>query len=189
MVELSSTGFYDSKGERSNIAAIYRTFGLEYAIRRRLEGAFPPTLVKFAAITEVLFFERELTRLRLLDAIQTINEVQTESQSLDASWKLEGVAVRLWRNIRVRPYLAKARRATINLGIGSISDPKWDEYRRWRQQTRGFRSAGDYIRRGEKLKANLVMDVTKRMLQKVLDTYEDYTQVKKDFQKQRKIKK
>ena len=139
----------DSKGKKSNIAAVSRTFGLEYAIRRRLEGAFPPILVKFAAITEVLIFERELTRFRIRDAIQTINEVQTQPITLDSSWRLEGVAVRLWRDIKVRPYLAKVRRAAINLGIGRVSDPEWEEYRRQRQQIRGFRSAGDYLRRGE----------------------------------------
>lgn len=195
-----SKGFYDSKGRKSNIAAISRTFALEYAIRRRLEGAFPPILTKFAAISEVLAFERDLTRLHLQAATEIMErslqqpifsnpqfgEQPTNIVSraaLDMRWQLEGIAVRLLRSIRVRPYLAKARRAAINLGVHRIdSDEGWENYRQRRQRI-GIPTVADYLRRGDFADAAMIVDRTRNMLLKVLETYEDYQSVKKEYYK------
>lgn len=181
-----SKGFFDSKGRKSTIAAYSRTFAMEYAIRQQLERVFPPVLVKFASIAEALAFERDLTRYRLERAVETIDDViaNPQERTLYAIWKLEGVALNLLRNIRVRPYVAKARRAAINLGIRHIdSDEDWESYR-MKRRARGIPTAADLLREDNFEGAVEVLTRTKNMLTKVLETYSDYKTVKKEYHRE-----
>lgn len=179
--DLLLRGFLDKNGNKNFLTVYSRLFATELAVRKRLEGAFPPTLIKYSANSEILRFERDLTR-KYLERV--ISDLENQSTLKD----LRKLSYQMLNRVRVRPYSLVARVAIINFGLidlpeNTIAGKVQQTKRRLNKPT-----VADYIRAGDKDKARELLEQTRLMFQKVLDVHQNYLTVKPAKKTQMKLK-
>lgn len=120
LTQLLPRGFSDVRGRKNPLAAHSRLFAMELAIRKRLEGAFPAILGKYATTVEVLSYEREFTRITIKEADGLLARVLERPSISPQSLELGRTSFLLGHKVRVRPYTTEARQVVENLGITDL---------------------------------------------------------------------
>lgn len=165
-------GFVDSSGKKNFIAAYARLLSAETQARRSLEIDFPTIISRYSLNSELLRFERDVTRVIILGEIRRLNNLL--SAPFLRLTDLQMISQRLL-GIRVRPYVLGARKVVEHLGVlpppsGSIS---FEIARRRVEPTvRGYLQAKDI----DGIKHLLAE--SSWVLQRVLDVHEHYQTTK-----------
>lgn len=185
-------GFTDKRGRGNTLAAASRLFAAELALTRREHG-LTEIARKFLADTELLRFEREMTRIHLEQAIGQLSLIQKTAVLADPTFQqkpaedqlsaakavyeeLTEISRGFTQNVAVRPYLLGTRKAiehfgTLHLPEGTIS--------RKLQDKRTKPTVHEYLKQGDFVAAKALLAHCQTFLQKILDVHADYQTVKR----------
>lgn len=193
--QMFTRGFYDSEGRKSSLAADSRAFSLELNIRRRLEST-RPILTKFATISEILNFERTISRLQLEHTRELLENLSKKAIFADPEfsqrnpreirdaatsvrWNLGSVTIPLYYRLRLRPYVLGARKVLEHLGGMPLPDGTISRKLQQKREENKIPTFLDHLQAGNYVEAKAILEQCQAIIQRVLDANADYQTVKK----------
>lgn len=202
--QMFARGFYDSHGRKSQLAADSRAFSVELNIRRRLEST-RPILTKFAILTEILQFEREINRLVLYRFGQLLGEVVARPIFSDPNFKGKDEQERksaetsvqnaldlqiqsLYSRVRLRPYVLGARKVLEHLGGVELPEGVISRKLQDQRKERGIPTFWDQVKKSNYQEAKEILEQCQIVIERVLEANSDYRAVKKGVRSKSRLK-